>query len=347
MPDAVASLPRMPAGPGPRARKARPKASDDMLKLFVGFQRTRCDAAGAAERAKALAQTCDRMLAALKDPDAAVKPSWADAYEVERDLLVLESGAPLLQSLKRLLDRADAAKVPEAADLRRSFEALLGADRPAAAPADAAVPPGDDLLLPLALTVLERVQWNRTERFNAVPLRHGAVHRLIASGLVSFALFALPYAWVAVASLSPRVVPLRDGSSLALWTALTAGLLGAFFSRLLTVQKGFGTLTLEEIETVGAWDSILLRGGVGMLGSLIVCFFLQSNLVAGQLFPKFSDILQQGAAGSMPTPALATLVVWSVIAGFSERLVPSVLARTEVQLKAVIPAGAAPPKPGS
>ena len=67
--------------------------------------------------------------------------------------------------------------------------------------------------------------------------------------------------------------------------------------------------------------------------------------MSGSLFPTFSDIgierIQSSEkTGSLlavlnlyyPTKDLALLVVWSFLAGFSERLVPSILRDTETTL---------------
>jgi len=52
----------------------------------------------------------------------------------------------------------------------------------------------------------------------------------------------------------------------ALYTALSAGLLGAFFSRLITVQRQWGSMTLDEVFQHREWSYTLLRAGVGVCG---------------------------------------------------------------------------------
>ena len=80
----------------------------------------------------------------------------------------------------------------------------------------------------------------------------------------------------------------------------------------------------------------------------MVYFFLQSGLVDSPLFPDFKLLtlaqFMYPAADSLdaqrlsqirlilPDAALALLVIWSFIAGFSERMVPGILAATETSL---------------
>jgi hypothetical protein len=126
---------------------------------------------------------------------------------------------------------------------------------------------------------------------------------------------------------------------------LTAGLFGALFSRLLYLQSNWNVLSIGGLKDARDIWSIFLRGCVGMTGAVIVSFFLQSGIIAGGLFPDFSQIGMEeklyplvdkdpnGTLNSLhiiyPSKSLALLVVWSFLAGFSERLVPSILQETE------------------
>jgi hypothetical protein len=125
----------------------------------------------------------------------------------------------------------------------------------------------------------------------------------------------------------------------ALYTALVSGLLGAFFSRLLTIQRDWANMSLDEVFLHREFSYSLLRAGVGVCGALVMFFFFKSGLVEGALFPKVENMkmdLVQASGSDMafvvPSKDLALVTVWCFLAGFSEKLVPSILTSTERQI---------------
>jgi hypothetical protein len=68
----------------------------------------------------------------------------------------------------------------------------------------------------------------------------------------------------------------------------------------------------------------------GFGAGLIMFYFLQSGLIKGIAFPEFTGddhIILDGDFRS-----LALLIIWCFISGFSEKLVPGILSKTEEQV---------------
>ena len=152
--------------------------------------------------------------------------------------------------------------------------------------------------------------------------------------------------------------------------AVLAGCWGASFSLLGSLKDRLDASDLDALKVMRARWVLFSRVLIGAGGASVLYFFFVSGMITGPAFPDLkSDAQQQavsqqrdaGAAqpsdsravaapqagasqspGSQPAPALpagkpplerfALLVVWCFIAGFSERLIPGLLAKAESKI---------------
>jgi hypothetical protein len=122
-----------------------------------------------------------------------------------------------------------------------------------------------------------------------------------------------------------------------------AGALGALFSaltRLYTLrQLPEALLLVDNNRPQGKYLLVfcLVPPIVGMIGSAFFYLFMQSGIVTSNVFVNFTCNASNACRDlncllsySPCTPAdYAKAIVWGFVAGFSERLVPNVLARLE------------------
>jgi len=268
--------------------------------------------------------------------------AWNECYRLERLMALIEPAENLWPELQRRVAEANEEKLTSAPRLAAAADAA----RQLAFDAQAAFglrPGGEELLRSNLLDVLEEIHWAVQRKFYSRPIRKSATRRIVLTGMMAFLLFITPYIvlyiWFALTGSSP----VEGWSWLPFYTALTSGLFGALFSRLLFLQSNWDNLTIGGLKAARDYTSIFLRGCVGMTGAVIVSFFLLSNVVGGGLFPTFSEIgldtasYPKDSASHLsliyPSKSLALLVVWSFLAGFSERLVPSLLQDTEASIE--------------
>jgi hypothetical protein len=143
-----------------------------------------------------------------------------------------------------------------------------------------------------------------------------------------------------------------------LYTGTTAGLFGAGFSQLTSLNSRIRSATLEQVIAMSQTGYIIARGMMGMGAGLIMFYLLQSGMLAGQFFPKFIQSYdeierylralgvgttsidvgvldwgrEEALAGMLdvgrlarPNQGMTLLIIWCMLAGFSEKLIPGIL----------------------
>ncbi|MDQ6997725.1 MAG: hypothetical protein Q9M17_03335 [Mariprofundus sp.] len=121
-----------------------------------------------------------------------------------------------------------------------------------------------------------------------------------------------------------------NGKGFYLYTAMSAGAMGAGFSMLIGFRKRLQESHLEELTFGRSGLDLLVRWITGWGAGLILFYFMQSGFLTGTLFPDFSslsDVLPKLNAEGQKAHAL--LVIWCFISGFSEKLVPNLLSKAE------------------
>jgi hypothetical protein len=313
-------------------------------------------AAGAAEQGNFQQKILEEVKAGIKKIQATTRTAedqwdaeaWAEAYQLERLLALVEPPETLTLDLDRRLNEAIANKLSSVERLRLDVntaktEAIDNLKRP-----PTLNPGGIEKLRSALINLLEEIHWDDQRKFFATPIQKTAVHRIVTLDLLVFVAVVIPYVWIYFRSFE-NDVDLRFWASLPLYTVLTVGAFGAYFSRLIQIFQNGDRLSIRELQSSKSWSSLFLRGAVGMCGALVVFFFLKSGLVGGGIFPDFSkfgfdlsdfpafDDPEKAAKFGLekimrtvePNKDLALLAMWSFVAGFSERLVPTILANTE------------------
>ena len=189
-------------------------------------------------------------------------------------------------------------------------------------------------------------------------LRREVAERLFSIGWICVALTLLAPIGVLIACLVDEAAPAGCCSALTdnafvLTLAATFGVLGSFFSLTNDFQTKIRTLNFEDVDALYKRRMILLRLLFGLIGALIFYCVIRSGLLSGTVFPKLETLklgdlfakVAPTARSSETDPAinLAKLLVWSFIAGFSERLVPQTLSATEARAAQPTETKPAPP----
>ena len=238
--------------------------------------------------------------------------TWDDAYRIEKQIAMLLRGDFLRHEIEARLREAVDRKARDAASLESDYNRLRQDIE------EKHIANGDELLRNLLREILENIHWQSKLKY---------LRREIGLAAARNTLIVVMIALVGASVIYSLVLSHPNQLSVALMVA-TCGLLGALFSQLIRLHSQWDTMKLEELRYRKGLPYILLRSGIGVCGALIVYFFIQSETVGGNIFPRLDEHTDKFSDRN-----IALLIVWSIIAGFSESLVSSILSTTGRNLR--------------
>jgi hypothetical protein len=218
----------------------------------------------------------------------------------------------LKQEYDVLLEFARARRIDALADHKRKAELLSGDDK--------------DLARHQAIyrTLLYTLQSGFvTARFHRRLRRQTAV-RLTVVGALLLLLASSPY--------------LIRGVNVGIWTVAVFGAFGAYFSRVASFHSKLSTLNFDDVMEEYELRMLLTRLLFGAVGAVVFYCVMRAGFISGSAFPRLTqqpmtdgtplDAADMAGITAPPTE-VAKLWVWSFVAGFSERLAPDAIARSE------------------
>ncbi|MBU1168104.1 MAG: hypothetical protein KKD44_00930 [Proteobacteria bacterium] len=154
--------------------------------------------------------------------------------------------------------------------------------------------------------------------------------------MVSFLVFFMQYMFPDMTESLFNIKDAGTKTSLIL-TALSAGWMGASFSMMMSLKRRLRISNLNDLRIQSKFGFIVSRIFIGMGASLVMFYFIQSGILKGDIFPVLlnsNDIVSRITEQGVPIRIIthkhqALLIMWCFIAGFSESLVPAILAKTE------------------
>lgn len=247
--------------------------------------------------------------------------SWSEAYEIEQMLVHLFEEETLKTELGvRSLEARGTFHAP-LADLYT--KEMTGANTP-------------ERQRGLLARLVNDLQWRYT--VNEVKRRYSQDITSRTAWLFAFALLFFAV-WTAYIVLSK---PASGDLHLLIFAAL-AGTWGAAFSMLGSLKSRLTACELDDMKLMRPWVMLLSRALIGTGAGCVLYFFLRSGLLGGSAFPQLTIL---DTTDVVPRKDLALLIIWCFIAGFSEKLVPNILEKTETRAGSMPPAESDRFRPG-
>jgi hypothetical protein len=267
---------------------------------------------------------------AVQEIDTLLKEggSWEKLYAAEQAMVFFLPIEMIDVEINRRIDEAERQKLPSFAAHKKSADAAASLAPPALAQKQAVL-----------TTLLDELHWLYTRRMVVSRVGYHAAGTLLGVAVVLFMFLFIPLivaAWDQDdASIARAAVELLKTNALwRLFEVMAFGALGAYFSRLSSFQSQFTYLGYDDLRNAFRLRMLIVRLTYGMIGAIILYILMRGNLLSGDVFPHFEE------NGVVATKDIAKLLAWSFLGGFSERLVPDTLERTEAHAN---PPSANPP----
>ena len=240
--------------------------------------------------------------------------SWHDAYHIEQQLVHLYDAETINVELPRRLLEADTSLHPSVSQWYRDSAAkVVEIDGKRA----------------LLSRLINDLQW----RYTRNEARRGYTKEITARTelifMVSVGLF-LACVFVLLNQITNETGLAENHWGLIPFVGM-AGAFGASFSMMISLRQRLADSSFDDLKLNRSILMVLARVLIGTGAGFLLFFFVKSGLLGGEAFPVLGTEIGENALKSMSAADFAKLFIWSFIAGFSEKLIPNLLAKTEGQ----------------
>lgn len=265
--------------------------------------------------------------------------SWPDIYEAQKIKAYVLPDASLTANLEREIEEAKALDL----NITRTSERLENPNQ------SSALEQREYLV-----GLVSDIQWERKKRFTCRALRAEYVSKVCHMTLIVGTLFFGALVWTVFANDPTSWLSKAINGNFwypGLILAIFSGVLGAWFSLLVSIDKRLSGLSLDELRVAQEISTLVGRLIFGAASAVIFYFLLQSGLFSATILPDISQIsfsqlnlpttpddiplrdqalyggIESDAASWFPSADLCLLIIWGVLCGFSEKLIPAALSR--------------------
>ncbi len=282
--------------------------------------------------------------------------TWQNGYEAQQIKVRLVSDDQLHVELIRAMKFAQSLKV-DTTDLAHLLTPL-DADA-----TDEEVATRHSQLRSHLAYLVSDIQWAEQKKFARRKLRARYVKSVCMTTWVVGLMFFVALAWTVLMSQDGfrsglfGTLPFVGENSPDLFRypglllAIASGVLGAWFSMLVSIDKRLSGLTLDELRVAQKVTSLWARLIFGGAAAVIFYFLLRSEMIDGSVLPDLNGIgfvkpelidetrpsgnerissgetKVKGIANFIPSIQMCLLIVWCVIVGFSEKMIPAALTK--------------------